>query len=254
MASLRVLLVEDEENWQTILRDKIVRAFQEIDRATDSEVRVIADFKEAWRALEKDGPWDLLVTDMNLDPSDIGTKLGKQLASLADQLQVPTIVVSGTMVLTSKDARDLLKNDKVVDLFGKNTFDRYGFIDKVKSIVTRPSRSPVTTEDKTGHEQTDLLQGMKGRLIDELSKLSISETPNGRTSLLDGIPGSNTLSRDMNIARLDLEQIITQLAKRGRMANGELSLVKLIDNAIPYAKEFEGEDKLEAIKRTLMQG
>jgi CheY-like chemotaxis protein len=248
MARLRVLLVEDEEDWQTILREKIVRAFQEINRATDSEVWVVTNFQEAWRALEKDGPWDLLVTDMNLNTSEITEKLGKQLASYADELQVPTIVVSGTMKLTGTEARDLLIDSRVVDLFGKNTFDRNRFIKQVKSIVTRPK------EDQPKHEQTDLLQGMKGGLIDELSKLSISDTPHGRTSLLDGIPGSNTLSRDMNIARLDLEQIITQLAKRGRMTNGELSLVKLIDNAIPYAKEFEIEGKLKAIKRMLMQG
>ena len=93
--------------------------------------------------------------------------------------------------------------------------------------------------------------GCKAELIDELSKLAVTESYSGRTSLLDGIPGADTLNRDANIKRLDLNLIVTQLAKLGRLANGQMPVAKLIDNALPYASGFEGEGKLRAIQRQL---
>jgi hypothetical protein len=98
---------------------------------------------------------------------------------------------------------------------------------------------------------TDLLWGLKRELIDELFKLPVTSTAGGRTSLLDGIPGADALSRDMNNARVDLDRIITQMARLGRMVNGELPLVRLIDNALPHARGFEGEETLEEFQNQL---
>lgn len=100
-------------------------------------------------------------------------------------------------------------------------------------------------------QTTDPLMGCKPELIDELSKLAVTEGYSGRTSLLDGIPGADTLNRDANIKRLDLDLIVTQLAKLGRTANGQMPVAKLIDNALPYAGGFEGEGKLRAIQQKL---
>jgi len=103
-------------------------------------------------------------------------------------------------------------------------------------------------------DPNDPLKGQRGQLLDELGKLSVSESEVGRTSLLDGIPGADTLNRNPGIKRLDLDLIVTQLAKRGIMANGQSPVVKLIDNALPYASGYEGEGKLRAIQRVLAQG
>jgi hypothetical protein len=97
----------------------------------------------------------------------------------------------------------------------------------------------------------DPLKGSKDQLIDELSKLAVTNTDHGRTSLLDGIPGADTFARDAGIKRLDLDLIVTQLAQRGRLADGQMPVAKLIDNALPYARGFEGEGKLRAIQKQL---
>ncbi len=127
---------------------------------------------------------------------------------------------------------------------------------KVQLPVQTPTRLTVTEptsliSEVTAGQAIDLLKGLKGQLIDELIRLPVTESNLGRSSLLDGIPGADTLNRDANIRRLDLDLIVTQLAQRGRLANGEMAVVKLIDNALPYASGFEGEGKLRAIRQQL---
>ena len=61
----------------------------------------------------------------------------------------------------------------------------------------------------------DPLKGLKGQLVDDLSKLAVTESSLGRTSLLDGIPRADSLNRDENIRRLDLDLIVTQLRAAG---------------------------------------
>lgn len=94
-------------------------------------------------------------------------------------------------------------------------------------------------------------ESLKPDLLNELLKLSVTETALGRTTLLDGIPGADTINRDAGNRRLDLNLIVTDLAKRGRLANGQRPLVKFIANALPYAAGYEGEAKLQAIQQSL---
>ena len=94
-------------------------------------------------------------------------------------------------------------------------------------------------------------ESLKPDLVNELLKLSVTDSAQGRTSLLDGIPSADTLNRDAGNRRLDLNLIVTQLAQRGRLANGQLPLVKFIANALPYAAGFEGETRLHSIQQSL---
>ena len=100
-------------------------------------------------------------------------------------------------------------------------------------------------------DNLDSLKGLKDKLIDELSKLATTDTPHGRTSLLDGIPGVDTLARDQMIKRLDLDLIVTQLAQRGRLSNGHLPIAKLINNALIYANGYEVEGSLRELQEQL---
>jgi hypothetical protein len=59
------------------------------------------------------------------------------------------------------------------------------------------------------------------------------------------------MNRSPSIRRLDLDLVITQLAQRGRLASGEMAVVRLIDNALPYAVGYESEEKLRAIQQQL---
>ena len=87
----------------------------------------------------------------------------------------------------------------------------------------------------------------KNVLIDELMMLPITSNLDGRTTLLSGLPAGN-LKRDESMQRGDLDLIITQLARLGRDERGNVLLVKLIDNALPFAKGFEVHTKLTNLR------
>src|SRR5262245_14852609 len=107
MEIFKVLLVEDHQEWQYILQERINRALQDTGHVINRKIRVVAKFKEACEALTKKGPWHLLITDIGLGSSESRHKLGKHLAGFARDLRVPTIVVSGTLALTHREVRDL---------------------------------------------------------------------------------------------------------------------------------------------------
>lgn len=98
-----------------------------------------------------------------------------------------------------------------------------------------------------GKEREIKIYPHKGTLIEELSKLPITNTLAGRTTLLSGME-ADSLQRDENIKRHDLDVIISQLARLGRDQNGAILLVKLIDNALPFAEGFETHETLTSLK------
>ena len=124
---------------------------------------------------------------------------------------------------------------------------------RLRLEVLISAQAPVSTRAQlvVTSLSTDPLKGLKGPVVDELSKLAVTESSLGRTSLLDGIPGADTLNRNESIRRLDLDLIVTQLAQRGRLAGGQMVVAKLIDNALPYASGYEIEGKLRAIQQQL---
>ena len=77
---------------------------------------------------------------------------------------------------------------------------------------------------------SDPFKGRKAELVGLLSNLPISATFNRRTRLLDGIPGADGIERDENNKNEDLNMILSDLARRGRLANGELPIVNLYLN------------------------
>lgn len=106
--------------------------------------------------------------------------------------------------------------------------------------------------EKIDVPKLDPLKGKKSELISLLSRLPSSDTYLRRNSLLNGIPGADTINRDENSKTMDLDFILTDLAKRGPLSTGELPVVKLISNALgDYAPEFEVEQKLKDIKEEL---
>src|SRR4051794_32488700 len=104
MKTARVLLVEDNELWQTILRTQINLALPEAEPP-----RIVGTFQDGARELQQGG-WDLVVTDIGLPPAT-GIVLGMQLVNLAKEVKVPCIVVSGTMAVTKAHVRQMLRDE-----------------------------------------------------------------------------------------------------------------------------------------------
>lgn len=91
------------------------------------------------------------------------------------------------------------------------------------------------------------------RLVDTLLKIPAMADPNGRTTLLDGLPEPN-LVRNYNIPRLDLNSMIGGLQKLGRLTKqgGTRPVIVVVDNALQYVPQgSELADELHAIKQEL---
>jgi CheY-like chemotaxis protein len=139
METLKILLVEDHREWQKILQEKISRALQGIAAISDIQVVVVSQFDEAWECLKKEDSWHLLVTDIGLSEPDSRQKLGKYLVELACNLHIPTIVVSGTEILTKQEVSDLLtdNNYKARAFFSKQEFDGKKFVEKIQESLQK---------------------------------------------------------------------------------------------------------------------
>jgi len=122
---------------------------------------------------------------------------------------------------------------------------------RIEVLISAQTPAPTRTPLVMTSLAADPLKGLKGPLVDELCKLAVTDSSLGRSSLLDGIPGADSLNRDENIRRLDLDLIVTQLAQLGRLSGGQMAIAKLIDNALPYASGYEIEERLRAIQQQL---
>ncbi|WP_256973139.1 CHAT domain-containing protein [Nostoc sp. T09] len=135
MIFFKVLLVEDDSDWQDILEGKIRTALSNIGHPKDI-IQIVRTFDEASKAF-RDSDWHLLITDIGLGDSSIARrqKLGIHLVELAYSRQIPAIAVSGTPVVNTQDVRDLLMEYKAYDFFSKRDFDSKKFINKVQNIL-----------------------------------------------------------------------------------------------------------------------
>ncbi|BAY89545.1 MULTISPECIES: CHAT domain-containing protein [unclassified Tolypothrix] len=137
MKYLKVLLVEDGSEWQSILQEKIRRALQDTNNL---DIRVVKTFAEAYKSLNE-SQWDLLVTDIGLGDSLISSqKLGIQLIELASERQIPAIAVSGTPHLTTQDSADLVTENGAI-FFSKQNFDSKKFIAKIQTLMCKQQDS-----------------------------------------------------------------------------------------------------------------
>ncbi len=93
---------------------------------------------------------------------------------------------------------------------------------------------------------------IREKLITVLMKTSVAETFGGRSSLLSGVPGVDTLRRDEHIKRHDLELVVDQLDSRGKPISGDWPLLRLIDNAMRYLAGYEGVYELQNVRQTLV--
>ncbi|GEM_PF-6000829 len=161
MNKLRVLLVEDEPNWQNILEDKIRSALEGIHHSPEA-IKVVKTFAEAYQSLQENH-WNLLVTDIGLKDSSISRrqKLGIQLVELASKQKIPVIVVSGTPVVNTQDVRNLLKEYNASDYFKKGTFDNKRFIGTVQEILQKQlqySETPSNLPNNLTDEKQSIIE------------------------------------------------------------------------------------------------
>jgi len=120
-----VLIVEDDEHWQGILKELLE------DEGYD--VTVIADYQYSRQALQKDD-FDLVILDLELDKST-PTLEGKRLLNLISRrsLGIPCVVVSGQD--DPQTIRDAFKKYHVVDYIAKDGFEIHTFLQAVQDAL-----------------------------------------------------------------------------------------------------------------------
>jgi len=129
-----ILLVEDHEDWSTILEETIRDALEDFGHEDDN-IEILQTFSEAHRALQ-DHHWNLMVTDIGLgDPTEVSQRLGRQLVRMANEMYIPVIAVSGTPIVSTQTVRNILIEDGAVDYFSKREFDPQKFINRVQDLL-----------------------------------------------------------------------------------------------------------------------
>ena len=92
---------------------------------------------------------------------------------------------------------------------------------------------------------------LQNKFIDALLQLPVTDTFEGRSSLLEGLPRI-ALNRNQNISRLDLNQIISGFVRLGRdTKTGVRPLIVIAENAMQYIQGWEGE--LNSIFKEIIQ-
>lgn len=217
MTIFKVLLVEDHQSWQDILRDKIRRALHAMGHP-DDVIEIAKTFDEAYQSL-KENPWHLLVTDIGLgDLSTSQQKLGTQLVELANDLHVPAIAVSGTPPVTTQHVRDLLLDYGAADFFRKQEFDSRKFITKVQELLQKSDQAvaaPVSELKESVGQTYALLIGIADyRHISPLAKTTNDARDFYEVLLENGYVRSQmTLLLDQSATKAAMNAELDQLAR-----------------------------------------
>ena len=158
MSPFKILLVEDEASWRDILKDYLKLALKNIEYP-ENPIQIIGTYDEAKKALENDGPWDLLVVDIRLGSQK--NTFGKFLVKRAYELIIPTIVVSGE--ITVSDVRNFLKEYEVNDCFSKEDFASQdkAFVESVEKILNAKQHQQAIRGKAVNQVQNDAVLGLK---------------------------------------------------------------------------------------------
>jgi hypothetical protein len=145
MRAFKILLVENEQYWQTILQEHIQQALTELDHPNDL-IQIVENIDEGKQALEDKGQYNLLVTDI-ASFSHLPEMKVIELVKQADQLNMATILIS------DQEITETLRNDifkyQIIDYFHKETYYTRikDFILKVKQVLKEEiSRSRTRNE------------------------------------------------------------------------------------------------------------
>ena len=149
-ASWAVLIVEDDNRWQEVLREPLE------DEGCD--VTIIGDYQESRQALEERA-FDLIILDLQLDESAPMLD-GERLLAHISQCHpgTPCMIVSGRGDI--RVVRDAFKQYHVVDYIAKDMFDIPTFVDlanaALKSAVDHARLRQTLTEKFDREEIQDL--------------------------------------------------------------------------------------------------
>jgi hypothetical protein len=132
MQEFKILLVEQDRQWENILKEKIQYALDN-PAVFNYRLKTVQTYDEAHKVLCEEQPWHLLITDIKLGRPD---KKGVFLLDYAHQMNVLAIAVSGAL-LGRRELSDLYMDYHIYGFFTKREFDRNKFISKVREAFQK---------------------------------------------------------------------------------------------------------------------
>ncbi len=122
MARFRVLIIEDERDWQTEIRESLLAIVR------DADVKVASDAESALdllrEAQELGHPFDLVTTDLSLAEDETKGRIkGQRVLDRLAQSGSRVIVISGHS--SPEDVRNYFRRFHVEDFISKGSRDFY---------------------------------------------------------------------------------------------------------------------------------
>jgi CheY-like chemotaxis protein/predicted Ser/Thr protein kinase len=132
----RVLVVEDDPYWQTLMRETLEDEYQVLIAATYDEAKhVLEQLKNQRERI------DLVTVDMGLpgqlQSEDTTIEAGQRIVNYLSRFHphIPCIVVTGLPDISTTQVRDLFKRYNVFDFLAKSKFDLGEFLDIVRRAI-----------------------------------------------------------------------------------------------------------------------
>lgn len=227
-------------------------------RARAEEAR---QFKELWQQAR-----DLTIQNQGIVDLRVGTLVylllaecddKEQFAGMKRQLLHDWINHENSLSHTPEQFKSALRQPPWRDIFSQVKTLLYPQIDlPMPGMAPPPTFEPTSSSydeptEPFGAITTDETYETLAELVKLLSKISVTSSYDGRTSLLYGIPSVTGLKRKENNILEDLTLIVNQLWEMGTLASGAIPHLRLIENAKPYIEGFRLSEELEILKEKI---
>lgn len=168
MNDIRVMVVEDDADWQDLLVKEVRRACRECPirvAAPDGSAKAYppwdgadgngktiwvytaGNYAQSEVLLSDRTAWNLIITDivLKMENKDTGFKFGMNVARIAKEKGIACLAVSGSLAVDRRDVRYLMRECGVVDFFDKGDFIE--LVDQFRAHVRRILFSDASGED-----------------------------------------------------------------------------------------------------------
>lgn len=115
------------------------------------------------------------------------------------------------------------------------------------------SQRRVEFRDEPGSENVPpiLNPQLRRALVQALLAMPITESYDGRSQLLMGMPWAANLPRNVDDPEADLDKIVIKVSSYSRLPSGTWPLMLLVDNAVAYSEDPQTEKRLRKVRTKL---